>query len=65
MMTMKVFLLDPILGSVSEIVRGEMSEAVRTRASEGCPAGGQYVRKRKLWKAQTILVTMSRDRLPT
>ena len=33
-MTMNVFLLAPILGYVSEIVRGEMSETVRARESE-------------------------------
>ena len=62
---MNIFLLAPILGCVSEIVRGEMSEAVRARENESSPSVSQNVRERKLSKAQTIYVNMSRDQLQT
>ena len=35
-MAMNVFLLAPILGCVSEVIRGELSEAVRAHESENC-----------------------------
>ena len=49
-MAMNIFFLAPILGCVSEIVRGEMSEPVRAHEIESHPAGSQNLKREKAFE---------------